>query len=380
MVLNWHLRKLNNLGIMESNIEKINEENYISENDILNKALNIYMEYCKSNLDTNAKTYSTQLDTFNSKEIKELFSIKDKESSLEAYYIVNFENGGFIILSADKRIPEVLAYSEKSNFHFEDENISLDLSNENIPLGTQFWLNDMKTAISLLRTENFNIFENENNFIATYSKEETLPVGTYGPYLTTKWGQREGYNSQTPFCSSNERGPAGCGPIAVGQIMRYWKHSANSKYNWAAMVNNYATTETANLLADLYVATNSFPDPKDNCKTTLSYDVDLPRALHAYGYSCTSFEPFEKNEAFNNIANKRPFMLFGRTTEGDGHFWICEGYSKDNPRTTMGPYFYMNWGWYGEYDGWYSVGSAMLSSKYNFLLSSLRMAYNIYPN
>ena len=43
-----------------------------------------------------------------------------------------------------------------------------------------------------------------------------------GPFLTTKWGQRNGYNA----LFENKDQPLGCVTIAVGQLMRYYQHPA----------------------------------------------------------------------------------------------------------------------------------------------------------
>jgi len=50
------------------------------------------------------------------KSIQEVFPVEDEEKNI-VYYIINYNNGGFIIVSADERISPILAYSETSDFN-----------------------------------------------------------------------------------------------------------------------------------------------------------------------------------------------------------------------------------------------------------------------
>jgi hypothetical protein len=100
---------------------------YSCENDDVEKVDNAKNEYFVS-LDL-AKTISENVKfktTLNKglnlgKTIESIFPVID-EKNVTVYYIINYTQGGYIILSADKRSIPILAYSEENNFptNFED--------------------------------------------------------------------------------------------------------------------------------------------------------------------------------------------------------------------------------------------------------------------
>ncbi|MDR0575845.1 MAG: C10 family peptidase [Tannerella sp.] len=366
---------------IDNNIEKINKENFISKEYILDNAIGIFSEFNKLNLSSDAKTYADPLYDI-SRSIDDVYAVNDENNDLTAYYIVNFKEDGYIILSGDKRVPEVLAFSDDGTF-LSDKELS---SNKDMPIGLRYWSDDMKKAISILRTKNVNVFENKN--ASTYGDPIWKPTDLTlysGAYTYTKWGQKNGYNASLPTCSCcpTERVPVGCGPIAVGQIMRYWKYP--SKFNWNSIPYDYTTPTLTSFLAELYTTTNAYTYL--DCSLTETTMSGLTNALRSYGYNCSLFYPFNVDIAAENLIDNKPFLLYGCANEGC-HFWVCNGYGYNigvrlvpnaSAIITYYHYFSMSWGWYGDCDGWYYIGDEFLNNRYDFEISSLQMAYNIYP-
>jgi hypothetical protein len=60
-----------------------------------------------------------------------------------------------------------------------------------------------------------------------------------------------------------------------------------------------------------------------------------------------------------------------------GHAWICSGYKDVNGDD----YFYTNWGWYSNTDGYYYIGNnAVINNPYyGFYVNTLSMVYNVTP-
>jgi hypothetical protein len=392
------------LRVTETGYEKQNLENFISKEDVADKAPNVFAKLAKFVSEAKTTTYSGELTGLSSeKAIEQIFSVKDSEKALNAYYIVTYEGGGFAIIGADERIPEVLAFSEDSDFPFESEEIMLDSENEEVPLGLCFWLNDMKTAVSLLRTQNVNIFTNGGNTVGTYSGGDTGGTGGTGVgipdenflpcVLTTKWGQEDGYNQYLPLCSGNQHIAAGCGATAVAQIMKYWEHP--STFDWTNMADTYATTATATLFSDIYNATYSAPASYDNCRSTTQL-YRIYNALSNYGYHNTNwFYSFDLTTAKNEISSGRPMLLFASLVGNSAlaHCWVTDSFvnfptlscqvEEDNTKTCTTHYlcvFHMNWGWSGNYNGWFNINGSIMQTSYTFDMSSLLMLYQIYPN
>lgn len=180
--------------------------------------------------------------------------------------------------------------------------------------------------------------------------------------------------------------PAGCGPVAMGQIMWYWQWPKKSPipfregYNWNIMPNELLATSTweeskevAYLLKDLGDAANSIY----KCKGTSTFDYEcrntfamfdyksVARAYRGdwnYGYSWTELVRSE-------IDNERPVMIGGYSSYPEGgHFFIADGYrSFDNNL------FHINWGWRREYTNSWVRLSNIVVGDHNY--TSHRVAF-----
>lgn len=207
------------------------------------------------------------ISEFIQKTISEINEIKD-ENLKTSFYVINYVEGGFLLLSSDKRTTPILGFSEKGRFVI-DEN--------SYPLGLRFWVNDTKKQIKEIQNskisqtavnkkawdyvKNTVLASNQNLTsklepppVKCYEHNETLIVG---PLLSSHWTQTDGYNDSLPFinCYGNSfQVYAGCVPIAMAQVMRYYQYPSN--YNWSSMPLNDATTTTANFIKDIHNAIN----------------------------------------------------------------------------------------------------------------------------
>ena len=356
-------------------------EYFVSEEFVVNNVADIYAE-CNIGRERPAiETYGNSTEKSTTKKVKEMRSVKDERHNLPAFYIVNFEEGGFIIVSADTRAGTVLAVSDslENTFPFDEE----------IPLGLQFWMDGQKEKISEIR-DSGEVPEE----IRTYAiSEPPLTITSYGPLVQTQWGQQNGFNALMPICpQSGQPYAAGCVNIAVAQIMRYWEHPAS--YAWNSMNNYSATPATAALIKDLYDLNYSFPGVQQ-CGTSV-YTANMMNTLTGLGYSISKTND---NSGLNptlvrqQISSGRPIMLYASVVSNSSlaHLWICDGYFYLSPHVGYvnpadgdmiipstdkpGYYFHHNWGWQGSYDGWYIEGN--FSPSYNFSASSIHIYYDI---
>lgn len=189
-------------------------------------------------------------------------------------------------------------------------------------------------------------------------------------FVPTKWNQTMGFNASYPLNENGVHYYAGCGPVAAGQIMRYYRYPSN--INWDDMPYDYATTTTSDLLYDIAERANATYELEgtgtkiDNIATT----------LQQFGYSCKR-EDHSYLKAWDDISNRRPVYMRAVIVGTDsGHAWIASG-GKDtysyvsyelftfrekflfspiytyHTNQSASTYFYMNWGWGGLYDGNY---------------------------
>ena len=69
--------------------------------------------------------------------MKSILEVPDKDEK-PAFFIINYDNGGFVILAGDKRSEPILAFSETNQF---------DLDSKDFPAGLISWLYSSKESI-----------------------------------------------------------------------------------------------------------------------------------------------------------------------------------------------------------------------------------------
>lgn len=197
------------------------------------------------------------IDTLKTIKNDSIFMTRNNEI---AFYVINYNEGGFIILAADDRCSPVLAFSESDEFFF-----NLD----RIPDAMVSWLEEEAELIEFVREEGTLIqtpqirleWDQVLHRIPAPEDEGGCSGNTYscndtfiekGPLLTTTWGQWGTYNNLVPHnCPGNpsDKAPTGCVATAMAQVMRY--HEWPATYNWSNMPNTFGTIDTQTLMADI---------------------------------------------------------------------------------------------------------------------------------
>jgi hypothetical protein len=314
-------------------------------------------------------------------------------------YIINYEDGGFIIVAADKRVEPILAYSDKSSFPLEDKVL---------PTGLLTWLQGVSNTVEDIRKTNAE----QNEIVKTLwskSKEELLAIPTTGrnssgrtqytyyvgdcnngdsgyqqitvvnPLVQTKWDQEGGYNDNCPNlgCSrpSNGRAFTGCVATSMAQILYYHKYP--NTFNWNSMALTAPTAETARLMADIGQRIGmDYGCESDNGSGADPDDVD--NVLSEYGYSSSDNISYDYWGLRNNLMSNLPVLLGGYQHtywwifgHKDGHLWVADGLNEtmfytcapdpNTPGEWISQYtgyssaLHMNWGWGGDHDGWFGA-------------------------
>lgn len=283
-----------------------------------------------------------------------------------AYYVVNNGNdGGFVIISGDDRGKPVLGYSESGHYDLQSENDQL-----------QFILKQYAEEMTYL---------DEHNYV----KKETMgPARTQTPthtavqpMTTSKWGQREPFFNSTPTNGSTHT-QAGCLPIAVSQIIYYYRDRMPAKlqtdipgytaggytvktvkkgtaFNWNNMFDEWNGTQTsaqktnvANFI--LYVGT-ALKATYGLSVTSAVVDNVGPRLKEYFGYSDSkiisrtdyTYEQW-KSILINELEQGRPVLYSAALNSSNGHSFVVDGYDGDD-------LFHINWGWYGMDNGYFSL-------------------------
>lgn len=326
------------------------------------------------------------------KEIESCYAYCSEESTTTQFYAINYKGGGFVIISADKRIIPILASSDEDCFVLGEEYL--------MPEGLWVWMKNITCVIDSLRTNNITQDESVKSMwksftnISTRSDDDddydkdgpddevVTPVcqdpnygfretdAIVGPLLNSKWDQVNGYNSCIPKTCGTTNAPAGCVAVSLAQIMKYYK--SPSIYNWNSMPDVYTTETTSHFLLEI----------GENVK--INYDCDgssasndnaLSALKNNYGYVTAKLADYNYNIVRNEVLNaKRPAILSGGSkgfleVYKNGHSWICDGVEvmgsyrcvydeelKDYYTLRIAEYLslHMNWGWGGKNNGWYS--------------------------
>ena len=292
------------------------------------------------------------------------------------YYIFNQgTNRGFVIVSADDRLPALLGYSDKGTF-----------SESNAPENFKWWISEYARQIEWYLTEGYKLENIPGNGekvskAPLYSKPERESRTAIPPLLPTTWDQGDPYNLNCPEIGG-ERTVTGCVATSQAQVMRYHKwpegpgtgshsYTWNSKtlsydfsantFDWENMLDAYgnvsATTAQKNAIANLMYACGVSVNMSYNVSSaggSGAYSLLQPYALKEYfGYdSKASFIMREYMSAakwsdaiYHELQQKRPVLYSGSGTNG-GHSFVCDGYQGDE-------YFHFNWGWEGSSDGYF---------------------------
>ena len=335
------------------------------------------------------------------------------QTLFEEFYIFTGPNGkGFVLVSKDDRVVPILAYSDENEFDTDNmpEHVAAWLRDYDRQI--QFYReHDIKPSPEI--TEKWDQLENDG------MKTSGNLATTVAPLLNTTWHQWSGqltsegdsaisYNYYCPKHGTS-RTLTGCVATSMAQIMNYWKWPAHGRgtktytYNSAADYNGGSSAYTRQLsltfdtcffnwdLMPTSVRVNNAPlTPRDQvfAVAKLMYSAGVAVEM-VYGTSFSGaylFQPgsMQTTEQYpaadvalrNNFYYKhttsgvlsrnftnsewiallkmelnagRPLIYGGNDPEGGGHAFILDGYNTSDQ-------FHVNWGWGGNYDGYFAIG------------------------
>lgn len=218
--------------------ETQNNLNEVPKSTIIGIAQNLF----KNSGSTNSRVASSN------KTIKDIIEHQTHKNQT-AFYVINYNEGGFVIIAADDRISPILGFSETGSFSLK--------ANE-MPEGVVYWTEEKDNEIQFTIDNKLKqskdvavLWNNVSENIKSKTKQINYKVPaddptycpdssiTKGPLLTTIWGQGYSYNNLTPLICSSGNAPTGCVATAMAQIMRYFQKP--NTYNWANMPANYGT-------------------------------------------------------------------------------------------------------------------------------------------
>ena len=299
------------------------------------------------------------------------YTAMDEDNAL--YYIFNNKEGGFVVTSGDKRAEEILAYSENGSFDIQTANPNL-----------KFWLKGYEKRISETIKHNLPIKAKDE----IDAPKKDVPI-----LIKTHWGQDLPYNKVIRATTSKSY-PTGCIATAMSQVMKYYEWPKNGTgshsyydsecskrsysrnfdhpYNWEDMLNEYSngaySSTQADAVAELMFDTGVSVNMEYGLTGSGTYTEQVPYAMvHHFGYDkgiAHAYRSYYSDEEweeliYTELADGRPVMYGGCTSEDEGHEFICDGYQASTDK------YHFNWGWEGDGDC-YCVLSAVKCKGYLF--------------
>jgi len=371
------------VGVFAQNVE-IEEAKKIAEN---------YLLMQKENTDKNALTVSEHFT-------------KHNEAGEVLYYIINFESGGFVIVSGDKRANPILAYSTTNTFLL-DENHSAYVFLEGYKSGIEH----IKATVA-----NTDISPKWNDIAV--QKQHKAVVKQVGPLLTSIWNQDKYYNALCPDDTANSGNnvagtsaydyhvPNGCVALAMAQIMYYHRFPRQGRGSYTHPHGKYGE-----LYANFGATTYDYESMADKAEgysdaiarliyhagisVRMNYDADgsgtqssyVPSALSSrFSYKSMTVLPPSRTDnpadvyswwkdTIRQSLDKNLPIYYAACRQVPGrdacHAFVCDGYRIDDAAADM---FHFNFGWGGYNNGFYT-----LSTMQGYYLSN-EIIVNIEPD
>ena len=301
-------------------------------------------------------------------------------------YLFNLDGGGYVIVSGDDRTTEILGFSEKG--HIDANKMPLNMKN---------WLHGYVKKIQKLPA----------NAVPQQRATTRTAKADLQPKLKTTWGQDWPYNLHTPELfvkwDGNEatvNAATGCIATAMAQLLNYYRYPdatlkgaesysgvadvpvgfsdvsedtvqvaweteamlAGTPIDWANITDTYTQASTdaqieavSRLMQWCGLAANMQYGMESSARTdSLTYalyetfgyeDVYL---LHQRNYDAQGWI----DVIYNVIAQEGPLLFGGDCPDDNGaHQFILDGYRNVDGTD----YFYVNWGWDGEDDGYIAL-------------------------
>lgn len=297
--------------------------------------------------------------------------------------------GGFVIVSGDDALTDIIGYSEKGT-----------VSNMEMPENLKWYLSEYSSILQYARNNNINLKGRVND-----SKKHDIDT-----LVTCLWDQGAPYNNLCPIGSSGKHCYTGCVATAMAQVMYYhkWPETGhgNNTYNvtpdgnenltqtlssdfskthfdWGNMIDSYkggigtesSKDAVAQLMLNVGIALEMAYGTSSSSPTQMM-EAQVLKKYFRYSYKTTNLQHVNDSAfteiVYNELEQGRPVLVGGTNSNGTGgHLFVCDGYKNDGT-------FHFNWGWNGAYNGYYSTLALVPIQGYDFTYDH-RLIYNIEP-
>lgn len=283
------------------------------------------------------------------------------------FYIVNYaDEQGFVVLSADIRIPSIMAISNIGNMALSDTTNNRTLARwlENITYQSN------ETACSYGALGDFDYADSTYRppHLGDRVIEITKHIKPHLDNFASRWGQKAPYNSYA-YGTAQKRWALGCGPLAIAQIMSFhkwpnviegvsidWDEVMKLPYEYDLSNPNF--NKFYKFLAKVQSVSGAYPE---KYPVMALKETSLIANITRLGYQTISAPA--KFGSFNMFSklDKEPLLIASSIIDSSvGHMWVMDGilsYKETWDALVDGVRFYTMyhcvWGWDGANNGYF---------------------------
>lgn len=284
----------------------------------------------------------------------------EKAEGDDILFIFNRGNSGFIVASADDRMPALLGYSDNGVFDFDNASPEL-----------KWWLQQYANEAAAC----FQDMPVQQS-VSAAPRAERAPIAEM---LETRWDQDAPYNLDCPQ-SPDGKSVTGCVATAMAQVIKYHNYPVTGKgshsYYWNGTTLGFdygATTFEYENMLPVYDGSADYAQQQAVARlmyacgvsVNMNYssvesgasDLYVPYALKEFfnydtGIRYLKREYYNTNDwedtIYSELQAGRPVIYGGQAPEG-GHEFVCDGYENG--------YYHINWGWSGHGNGWFLLSA-----------------------
>ena len=297
-----------------------------------------------------------------------------EETDGKAFYLFNNGgNKGFVIVSGDDRLPEVIGYATSGT-----------MAEDNMPIQLKSLLDAFEKQYGEMAGDDARLESAMAERMALAESSAAANV-TVTPLLgNIEWDQGTPYNKLCPTFT-NGQAVTGCVATAMAQVIRYYRYPTQLKNNipsytsksgfTSSEITASSTTYDYDKMLGQYVSGN-YSDEQANavatlmyhcgCAVQMKYGVDGSGAitrssahvLGAYfGYDTSTLAFVDRGDYSlaewcsiidHELTNNRPIIYDGNTLSNAGHAFICDGANGNG-------FYHINWGWGGYCNGYFDI-------------------------
>ena len=293
-----------------------------------------------------------------------------EDASLAVYYLIN-PSQGFVVMSAEDRAQEILAWGDAPLDDMSD-----------LPANMKYWLTLYKRQVEYLQ-QHTDLKVPNPKFAASAAQ-------SVNPLLTANWSQNAPYWNECPVFGSDTC-YTGCPATSLSMVFHYWKYPRQQTpaapsymmptyavmldelpptvFDWDNMLDDYTGAYTdvqATAVAHLMRYIGQVEEMDYTISGSGAYGKDVLRAVKFFEYDQNAQLLFKTDDLGlanytdaqwstliqNELTAGRPIVYCAYDNyTGAGHAFNVDGYDA-----TSGNY-HINWGWNGRGNGYFALNA-----------------------